>query len=254
MAHFIRRFACVRSMAVITVTGFALATQIGGGCATSTDDSNSRSSPSYDDRYDDRDYKKYRDEYDDNRISSDARLIKQGRGEQTFRAGSTGRVWVLDERDREVVYTDDLLEGDTFLVNPDGDRIGINGRLKKVELKGDRIYRLYFDGRRVYKDSEPPRQTNNKPAEKPAVKRPVPDSAKMVAEAARGGELSYKAAGNGKVYLYDNDNNALVETFTIKKGQRLTVNVKAGIATLDGQSVMKKGLSQKATYRLLFNQ
>lgn len=249
------RLLPVRRAALVILAGLMLGTQLGGGCVSSDDSDTYRSPPRYDDRYDDR--KTYRDEFDDNRISSNARLVKQGRGELSFRAGSNGRVWVFDERRREVVYHDDLLDGDVFTVHPDKDRIDINGRYKKVEFSGDHIHRIYFDGRRVYRDTyrrdeprrnEPPRDT------KPAVKRPVPDSAKLVAQAARGGEMSYKASANGRLYLYDNDNNVLVETFTIRKGQRLTVNVKAGLATLDGETVMKKGLSQKATYRLLFDE
>jgi hypothetical protein len=80
----------------------------------------------------------------------------------------------------------------------------------------------------------------------------VPDTAQLVAETTRGGTASYKATANGTAYLYDNSNNALVETFNLKKGQRLTVDVARGVATLDGKQVMKKGLSQRATYRLLF--
>ncbi len=241
-----KRTSLLRFFAFNLVIVIGLSTQFGNGCATTTSDD--RSGDRYDNRY----------EEDKNRIPSNARLVKEGRGEIGFRASSNGRVYVLNERRREVVYTDDLLDGDTFAILPEANRVRTNTRERKVELKGDDVHRLYFDGRRSsYGDRDRDRQDDdrNKPKPPPAeVKRPVPDTAKLVGETSRGGELSYKAPNTGKAYLYDNSNNVLVETFNIKKGQRLTINVNTGIGTLDGKQVFKKGLSQRATYRLLFNE
>ncbi len=236
-------------VAIVTRSSFALlvvailGTQLGSGCETTPSDDR------YDDRYDNRYPPQNEPHYDENRIPSDARLMTEGRGEIRFRAGSNGRVWVFDEKDRKTVYVTDLLDGDDFRVVPDDNRVYINDRDKRVELKRDHVHRIYFDGRRSHSKND--RDDRPKPDEP---KRLVPDSAKLMAETSRGGELSFKAANNGKAYLYDNSNNVLVETFTVKKNQRLTINVSTGLATIDGKQVMKKGLSQRATYRLLFDE
>lgn len=238
--------APLRFVAFCFVGAMILSTQLGSGCETTPEDDR------YDDRYDNRYPPQNEPYYDENRIPSDARLMTEGRGEIGFRAGSSGRVWVFDEKDRKTVYTTDLLDGDDFRVIPDDNRIFINDRSKKSELKRDHVHRIYFDGRRSHSKNERDdrdRDDHRKPDEP---KRLVPDSAKMVAETSHGGELSFKAANNGKAYLYDNSNNVLVETFSIKKNQRLTINVSTGLGTIDGKQVMKKGLSQRATYRLLF--
>ena len=244
-----------RIFALHLLAALALSTQLGGGCV-STPSEDDRSNDRYNDRYDSKSDNRY--EEDKNRIPSNARLVKEGRGEIGFRAGSNGRAYVLNERDREVVYTEDLLDGDTFAVLPDDNRIRVNSRERKVELKRDDVHRIYFDGRRnSYNDRDTyDRPNDNRPQDKPnpAVKRPVPDTAKLMAETSRGGELSFKAAGNGKAYLYDNGNNTLVQTFTVKKGQRLTINVSTGLGSIDGKQVFKQSLSQKATYRLLFEE
>jgi hypothetical protein len=230
-------FSPLRILVLNLLVAVALSTQLGGGCATTTTE-NDR----YDDRY----------EQDQNRIPSNARLMSEGEGRIGFRAASTGRVWVYDLKDRKTQYTTDLLDGDNFSVDPADDRVYLNDKSRKVDLKRDHVHRLYFDGRRGSSNqNERPRPEPTKPDEP---KRPVPDAAKMVAETARGGELSYKAPGNGKAYLYDNSNNVLVETFNVKKGQRLTINVTNGLGTIDGKQVFKKALSQKATYRLLFEE
>ncbi len=247
----------LRTLAINLLATVAVCTQLGGGCTSTPKDDqyNDRNNDRNDDRYNDKYDNRY--EEDKNRVPSNARLIKQGRGEIGFRAGSNGRAYVLDERNRDVVYTEDLLEGDTFAVMPDDNRIRINNRERKVELKRDNAHRIYFDGRRgVYGDTYN-RPDPNRPQDKPAppdVKRPVPDSAKTMAETARGGELSFKASDNGKAYLYDNSNNVLIGTWSIKKNQRLTINVDQGIGTIDGKQVFKKSLSQRATYRLLFDE
>lgn len=222
----------VRWISVYLLVASALSTQLGGGCLATTNE----------DRYNDRPHPNY----DNDRLPSNARLIKQGRGELTFRAESTGRVYILNDRTREIIRSEDLYDGDTFTLLPDDNRIRINREEKKLELKRDDVHRLYFDGRRTSGAHDKP----DKPTE---IKRPVPDTAKTVAETSRGGELSYKASSNGKAYFYDNSNNVLVETFNIKKGQRLTINVDQGIGTLDGKQVLKKSLSRRATYRLLFD-
>lgn len=238
--------------------GVALAgSQLGSSCvSTPSEPSDDRYEP-YPESSSDRDREDYR-------IPSDARLVKEGVGELTFRAGSNGRMWLYDEKDRRTLYFVDLLDGDDIVVNPREDRVYINRRsVAKLSLSSERVYRMYFDGRRTwgtrpdYTRPDPTRPDHDRPdhnrPDKPVV-RPVPDTAKLVAESKSGGDLAYRAQGTGTLYLWDNSNNALIETFNLRKGQRLLVSPSKDIATLDGKTVMqRKGISKRANYRLLFD-
>lgn len=244
---------CTHSV-VCALGVIAIGTQLGSSCVSTP------SEPS-DDRYPYPDSSSGSDR-DDYRIPSDARLVKEGVGELTFRAGSNGRMWIYDEKDRKTVYFVDLLDGDDVAVDAKEDRVYINRRsVAKLSLSSERVYRLYFDGRRSwnnrpdYNRPDYNRPDYNRPdrPEKP-IARPVPDSARQVAESKSGGDLAYRAQGNGTLYLWDNSNNVLIETFNLRKGQRLLVSPSKDVATLDGKTVMQhKGISKRATYRLLFD-
>ncbi len=240
-----RWFRSAANIAVIVVVG----TQLGSSCST-TDTTSYPQNDRYDkyDKYDDRE-----DNYS-SRIPDDARLITSGKGDIGFRAASNGRMWLYEERDRRVLYYVDLLDGDDLRVMPGEDKIFINGRTaERMSLSGDRVHRIYFDGRRAYTERNKPSRNDDRDRVQNSPTRLVPDSAKMVAEG-KGTDLSYKAADDGKLYLYDNSNNVLIQTFTLRKGQRFTVSPANDLATIDGKSVLsKKGLSKRATYRLLFN-
>ncbi|HEY0008091.1 MAG TPA: hypothetical protein VGB55_05165, partial [Tepidisphaeraceae bacterium] len=66
-------------------------------------------------------------------------------------------------------------------------------------------------------------------------------------------DVSYKAAADGQLFLYDKTNSELVQTFNIEKGQRLTVSPEGDAIAVDGKTITRgKGLSKRAEYRLLF--
>jgi len=212
-------------------------------------------------------------------IPYDARRVSEGAGQLQFRAGSTGRIWVYDVRNRKVIYSNELLDGDYLTLSTADDRVYINDRtVSKIDLKDDRIHRLYFDGRRASGESagrsstlndedknnrretdrvDPDRRSsddrNKSNTDGPARKPLVPDTAKLVVEG-RDKALSFKADANGTAYLFDNTTNKLIDTFTIQKGQRITVSPAQGVVAVDGKTILERqAFSRKIHYRLLFN-
>jgi len=242
--------------AIVSVTAMIAVTQMGSSCTSSTPDTNRRPD-SYDpypsnDRRDRDDRERERDRADRDERSSDlpydARLVAQGTGQLQFTAGSVGRVWVYEAKNRAVVFTDQLLEGDALVMIPAEDKIFINQKTAaRLELDNGQTYRLYFDGRRGRSDTS---ADTNQP--KPARKPVVPASSKVMAEA-RGTDLSFKAPSAGTAYLLDTSTNKLIKTFAVKKNQRLTVSPAQDVVTLDGKVILKQSLGPKIYYRLLFD-
>jgi hypothetical protein len=199
-----------------------------------------------------------RDDLSDSSIPSNARKVAEGRGALSYRATSNGRVYLYDATDRQVLFTDDLLEGDSLVMDATEDSVSINGRqARKVRLSSENTHRLYFDGRRT--SSRDDRDTRNSDdrdrldRDTRDVSRPVPDDAAIVAEARAGRELSFKAPDNGRAYLYSVTDSKLVETYTVRRGQRLTVSPADGLVAIDGKTVGRgQDFDRRATYRLLF--
>jgi hypothetical protein len=70
----------------------------------------------------------------------------------------------------------------------------------------------------------------------------IPLRAEKVQEGA--GQLVYTPEQSGRLYLYDANNESIVEAFQVRKGQRFAVDAAAGRATLEGNEVSVGKLSK----------
>lgn len=108
----------------------------------------------YDDRYRDRDRDRDRDRYDPdvdiapstaNKVPRDARVVDSGSNSLSYTAREDGSVYLYDEDARAVVFDARLRDGDRVSVDPDANRIEVNGRQQgRIDLKSDHNFRLYF--------------------------------------------------------------------------------------------------------------
>ena len=78
----------------------------------------------------------------------------------------------------------------------------------------------------------------------------IPPKAQRVQEGS--GQLVYTPEQPGRVFLYDVNNDQVVERYQVRKGQRFAVDAAAGRATLEGNEVSVGKLKQGTTYRIFF--
>jgi hypothetical protein len=78
----------------------------------------------------------------------------------------------------------------------------------------------------------------------------IPPRAEKVQEGT--GRLVYTPSQPGRLYLYDANNEAIVEAFQVRTGQRFAVDSAAGRATLEGNEVAVGKLHKGDKYQLFF--
>jgi hypothetical protein len=78
----------------------------------------------------------------------------------------------------------------------------------------------------------------------------LPGDAKVVAEGP--GELTYQAKEDGRVFLFDVDDNLVVAARRVRAGQQFALSAKLSAATLDGRKLVEQELKMKHSHRLYF--
>jgi len=194
-------------------------------------------------------------------------------GDFRWTARSNGTAYVFDRDERKVVAAVRVRAGETVMVQTKDNRLWIDGGTEqKVGFSSDHRHRVFFDPDRRRsrtrdrdrdrdRDDGSDRSRDRSDArdrrddyrdDRPTFDdRTLPRNAEQV-RAARGSDLSYKADADGLVYLYDADAGRVVRKFTVRRGQRLTVDPNAGTATLDGRPVYNGSLGRRTRYRLYF--
>ena len=66
------------------------------------------------------------------------------------------------------------------------------------------------------------------------------------------GHLTYTPEEQGRVFLYDVNQDRVVGRYEMRRGQRLAVDAAAGRATLDGNEVSVGELKAGGSYRIYF--
>ena len=76
-----------------------------------------------------------------------SRLRAEGRGQDfSFKATRDGIVYVVDSRDRRLLYTGQLDEGEEITVSPLRNVIEIDGRrAKRVDIENRHLIRIFFE-------------------------------------------------------------------------------------------------------------
>ncbi len=80
----------------------------------------------------------------------------------------------------------------------------------------------------------------------------VPSGAKLAREIDTNGSVSYKAAHDGKLYVYDVDSRRVAWSGNIRDGERFTIDSQNGRATLNGENVQNRDINPDHQYRLYF--
>ena len=80
-------------------------------------------------------------------VPETARLRVEGRGDITFKAPRDGFVYVVDTRERKLVYVGPLDEGETLMVAHYRNQVEVDGqRVKRVkDLDNKHIHRIFFE-------------------------------------------------------------------------------------------------------------
>lgn len=80
-----------------------------------------------------------------NKVPKDARVVDSGSGSLTYTAREDGSVYLYDEDARRVVWDERIRDGDRVAIDPDNNRIDLNGRAQsRIDLTSDHRFRLYY--------------------------------------------------------------------------------------------------------------
>ena len=87
------------------------------------------------------------DKNDEPLVPKTARLAAEGRGDLSYKATRDGFAYVIDNRDKRMVWEGPIDKDETLTVAPYRNVIEINGkRVKKVkDLDNKHIHRIYFE-------------------------------------------------------------------------------------------------------------
>lgn len=191
-----------------------------------------------------------RERYDDRSgLPENAELIRETRGQRVeFVPNRSGDYFLYYPNDRRIITGGRLLDGEKLVVDPDKNRVYVEGRtVFDGDLKSDRTYRIYFarsDGRPydVRRDYEqPPRDMGVK----------VPRNAEVVESGT--GKLEFAPTkSSGDWYVVDERHGVVVATGQIVKGQRLLVDPARGQVTLDKRVVTERGIRPESLHKIYF--
>jgi hypothetical protein len=80
----------------------------------------------------------------------------------------------------------------------------------------------------------------------------IPTGARLAREIDTNGGVGYKAAHDGKLYLYDVDSKRVTWSGSVRDGERFNIDSHDGRATVNNQSVLDRDLNPDHRYRLYF--
>jgi hypothetical protein len=80
----------------------------------------------------------------------------------------------------------------------------------------------------------------------------IPTGARLAREIDTNAGVSYKAAHDGKLYVYDADSKRVLWSGFMRDGEKFTIDERNGRAEIDGQSVINRDLNPDHQYRLYF--
>lgn len=180
---------------------------------------------------------------DVSRIPDNARIVEEGRGQIDWTATGDGTIYLFDASDKNVLYTSQVRDGQRIGFDPKDDEVSVNGKeVKSLSMADENTYRIYFVGNRDLRNDRISGSSSR-----------VPDTARVVDES-RGGDLQFRADDDGRVYLWNNTDSRLINTFNVEKGQSISVSPRSGKAALNGRVIVDDmNLSTRDEYRLLFD-
>jgi hypothetical protein len=80
-----------------------------------------------------------------NKVPKDARVVDSGSDRLSYTANNDGSVYLYDEDARTVVWDQKVRDGDRVSIDPDNNRLELNGRSQsRLDLNSNHRFRLYF--------------------------------------------------------------------------------------------------------------
>lgn len=157
----------LRSIVCVLFAGLALVSSLGAGCTVSDGGADSYGDP-YATGRDQRSFSDYEEDAppppppqrvyepapvaderdrDEPLVPKTARLRTEGRGDLSFKGPRDGYVYVVDTREKKLVYEGPLDEGETLLIAPYRNVIEVDGvRVKRVkDLDNKHIHKIFFE-------------------------------------------------------------------------------------------------------------
>lgn len=151
----------IRSIIGLLLTGPGLACSLGAGCATDDggNTANAYAPSARTSQFDggtdarghaegsDAEASQAADERDGPLVPRTARLRAEGRGDLSFQAPRDGYVYIVDRRDKKLIYQAPLDEGEEILIAPFRNVIEVDRkRVKRVkDLDNKHIHEIYFE-------------------------------------------------------------------------------------------------------------
>jgi hypothetical protein len=221
---------------------------LNGSSCTTTDQSTRDPDGGYDYGYDD-------DRYG---LPDNAARVVEGKGQRlNFTPNRTGDYFVYYSKDRQIIKSGRLYDGDKLVVDPDKNRIYVEGKtVYDSDLKSDRTYRIYFsraDGRSY---NGPPGWVGDS-SDRPGARPPstgvkIAKDAVLVTQGR--GKLEMIPKFDGDYWVQDANNAATVANGRIDKGQKLLVQPEADHkqVTLDSRTVLDRGLKRDSAHKIFF--
>lgn len=155
--------SAIRTTLRLLLGAAAVGASLGAGCAAN--DGGDASARTTENRFDDGRSSSYNERAADDLIADDqnvrrgdrddeeplvpktARLVAEGRGDLSYKATRDGFAYIIDNREKKMIFEGPLDEGETLAIAPYRNVIEVNGKtVKRVkDLNNKHIHRVYFE-------------------------------------------------------------------------------------------------------------
>ena len=172
----------------------------------------------------------------DARVPRDAREVREGTGELSYLARTPGRIYLYDVEDHALVKSWSLRRNQEFILVPNENRATIDGRVVYDEdLKKKHAHRLYF-----LPDDRSELEHDDR----------VPRGAVRVADG--GGKLTWQARDDGRLIIYDENDDRVVLERPIRNRQEVLVDPEKDLIEVDGRRAYDGNLVKDHSHRIYF--
>lgn len=180
-----------------------------------------------------------------NDIPRGTEVVLRGTGRQTYPLTHDGEIWISDRNKDTVVFHKRLFKGDEVTIDPNRDRIYVNGEtVSREPLKDGHTYAFHLlDSHSNHHHTTT--NNNNSSSGKPSV---LAGTRKLTSGR---GELSHTFESSGTFYIYDPSNKKVVYFNTVNNRDQLTLLASENLITLN-RSKRSIKLKEDQTYELWY--
>jgi len=173
-----------------------------------------------------------------NKAEGDQRLV--------YTASDPGTVWVT-EGATDIVYSAPVAAGDRLVVDPDADKVLVNGQVVLGKDVNHIDHKVFF----LPGAAPPPPTPNAMAAADTSVRRP--DGVPMTALVAGEGKnrVEYTAQRDGFIWITDADQHRVLYSAPVNRGDVVIVDPEKNLMTINGQSVYNQPIAPD-NHRIFF--